>query len=153
MRAVRNKRKACKSPAEGDLLKNNFNTAITCTQSNGYWICRLSISLKQYYSFSFISLKINVWTVEITVVHWFIVHWCHLWHHSKCCQSVVFRNCLHLWHASKEWHTHHNFDFIFDVHQRVKSKLPAYLTTPLTSVKGKVKPLHNWLHPTTLSFY
>ena len=61
---------------------------------------------------------------------------------QKCCESVaVVFDFIFDWYQ-RRGHSHYTFDFIFDVRQRVKSKLPAYLTTPLIRVKGIAK---HWL--------
>ena len=105
--------------------KNSYKTPIIMITSHVRY-CRWNL-LKTVYSFliSFYQFRHECLSRRNNSLY----ICCHLTFYSKVLQKISVPIWLHLWRASK-----------------VGWKLPAYLTTPLTSFKGIAKRWGIWLH-------
>ena len=122
--------------------KNSYKTPIIMITSPVRY-CRWNLS-KQYYSFliSFYQFRHECLSRRNNSLHIS----CHLWFYSKVLQKISVRIWLRLWRASKVWSQPPHLWLHLWRASKVKLKLPAYLTTPLTSFKGIAKRWRIWLH-------
>ena len=122
--------------------KNSYKTPIIMITSHVRY-CRWNL-LKTVYSFliSFYQFRHECLSRRNNSLH----ICCHLTFYSKVLQKISVPIWLRLWRASKVWSQPPHLWLHLWRASKVGWKLPAYLTTPLTSFKGIAKRWGIWLH-------